>query len=364
MVVGSWLPRIPEIRDRLALDLGALGVTLALGGVGSLLGSSLSGVTVGRLGARRTAIIAAAFLYLSMPLISVAPTAYLLAATLAVMGFVDAQADVGMNAVGIRVEVSIGRSIMTRLHGLWSLGTLVGSGISALALMFGVGLGPHLTVVAVAGLIVVVVAARLIPEQRGRARLATRSGALALGLVFAGGTAVLIEGTPFDWSAVFLTDVIQTAPALAGAGVIVYTAGMLGGRLAGDHLVDRFSSLRTLISGFGVSIVGLFTVVIGRSAAWALVGFALWGLGISVALPVLYKLAGSHPSFTEGSGLAALTVGTRLGFMVSPALIGMAAGAWSLPTAIAVVVGMAAVASTVAIRLTMGRPVPVHDSLP
>jgi hypothetical protein len=94
----------------------------------------------------------------------------------------------------------------------------------------------------------------------------------------------------------------------------------------------------------------------------ALVGFAFWGLGISVALPVLYKLAGSHPSFGEGSGLAALTVGTRLGFMAAPALIGVTATAWSLPVALAVVVGLAGAASMVAVALTMSTR--GEDSIP
>jgi hypothetical protein len=50
--------------------------------------------------------------------------------------------------------------------------------------------------------------------------------------------------------------------------------------------------------------------------------------------------------------------------MVSPALIGVAATAWSLPTALAVVVGVAAVASMLVIRLTLGSGGSVRDSLP
>ena len=128
VVVGSWLPRLPEIRDRLGIDLGALGLTLALGGLGSLVGSSLSGLVVGRFGARRTAVVAGAAVYFVLPLIAIAPVAVVLALVLAGIGFIDAQADVGMNAVGVRVEEAVGRSVMTRLHGLWSLGTLIGSG--------------------------------------------------------------------------------------------------------------------------------------------------------------------------------------------------------------------------------------------
>ena len=320
VVVGSWLPRLPELRDRLGIDLSALGLTLALGGLGSLIGSSLSGLVVGRFGARRTAVIAGAAVYVVLPLIAVAPVALVLALVLAIIGFIDAQADVGMNAVGVRVEEAVGRSVMTRLHGLWSLGTLIGSGFSALAVLVGIDLGIQLLIVSVIGLGTALYAARLIPETAPRRREGERSGRLALGLMLAGGFAVFIEGAPFDWSALFLVDITGTGEALAGTGVIVFTGGMLIGRLAGDHVVDRFGAIPTLYSGIVVSVLACFFVVGLQTVVTSLIGFAVWGLGISVALPVLYKLAGSHRSFGEGSGLAALTVGTRLGFMVAPAL--------------------------------------------
>ncbi|HJQ90873.1 MAG TPA: MFS transporter [Acidimicrobiia bacterium] len=364
VVVGSWLPRLPELRDRLGIDLSALGLTLALGGLGSLIGSSLSGLVVGRFGARRTAVIAGAAVYVVLPLIAVAPVALVLALVLAIIGFIDAQADVGMNAVGVRVEEAVGRSVMTRLHGLWSLGTLIGSGFSALAVLVGIDLGIQLVIVSVIGLGTALYAARLIPETAPRRREGDRSGRLALGLMLAGGLAVFIEGAPFDWSALFLVDVTGTGEALAGTGVIVFTGGMLIGRLAGDHVVDRFGAIPTLYSGIVVSVLACLFVVGLQTVVTSLIGFAVWGLGISVALPVLYKLAGSHRSFGEGSGLAALTVGTRLGFMVAPALIGVAATAWTLPVALGVIVTLAAVATLVAVRLTIGRPIPVGDSLP
>src|SRR3989337_2480973 len=113
-----------------------------------------------------------------------------------------------------------------------------------------------------------------------------------------------------------------------------------------------------------LSVAAMLLVVLSGSTATALIGFGLWGLGISVALPVLYKLAGSHPSFAEGAGLAALTVGTRLGFMAAPALLGLAATASNLSAALTLVVGLAAAAALVTIRLTVAGGGRVRDSLP
>jgi predicted MFS family arabinose efflux permease len=365
LVVGSWLPRIPELRDRLEIDLAALGLTIAFGGVGSLLGSASSGATVGRFGARRTGLVAAAALYLLLPLLAVVPTAPALALLLSGIGFIDAQADVGMNAAAIRIEESVGRSIMTRLHGLWSLGSLVGAGIGALAVLVGIGLGAQLIGLAVLGIATVLWAGRLVPDSAPRPRSpAPRKRRLALGLVLAGATAAFVEGAPFDWSAIFLVDEMGTSEAVAGTGVILFSAGMLGGRLGGDWVVDRFNPLPTLYTGFALAVLALAVVVTAPEPYVSLIGFTLWGLGVSVAFPILYKLAGSHPALSEGSGLAALTVGNRLGFMVAPALIGAAATAWSLPLAIAVVVGLAAIATAFTIRLTLKGAETMVDSNP
>lgn len=346
------------------MDLDTLGLTLALGGLGALIGSSVSGVVLGRIGARRSAVVGAGLLFLLLPLIAVVPTAFLLGLLLAVLGFVDAQADVGMNQVGVRVEESAGRSIMTRLHGLWSLGTLLGSGLSALAVLSGFRLGPQLAALSVAGLAVVALAARLVPDTAPRPGTGERSGRIALGLIVAGATLVVIEGTPMDWGAIFLIDVTGTTAAVGGTGVIVFTAGMLVGRMAGDYVVDRFRGVPTLFAGIMLSVAAMLLVVLSGSTAIALIGFGLWGLGISVALPVLYKLAGSHPSFAEGAGLAALTVGTRLGFMAAPALLGLVATASNLSAALTLVVGLAAAAALVTIRLTVAGGGRVRDSLP
>jgi predicted MFS family arabinose efflux permease len=360
-VLASWLPRLPEIRDGLGVDLGTLGLALGLGGLGALVGSSVSGVILGKLGSRRSAVLGSFALFATLPLIAVAPNAAVFALVLALFSFLDAQTDVGMNAVGVRVEEQVGRSIMTRLHGLWSLGTLVGSAVSVLVVSAGIGLLPHLAAASLAGLVVVGFAARLVPSTPVRQRVGDRSGKVALGLILAGATAVMIEGAPLDWSAIFLADVAGASAAAAGTGFIVFTAGMLIGRMGGDFVVDRLSGYRTLVAGITLAVASMLLVITSDGMPLALIGFGLWGLGISVALPVLYKIAGSHRSFAEGAGLAALTVGTRLGFMAAPVIIGALADRLGLSAALAWVVVLAAVAS---LRVTLSATSPRADSLP
>lgn len=342
-----------------------LGLVLALGGAGALAGSIMAGRIVRSHGSGRSAVIAAAGLAMTVPLIGVAPSAGALALVLAAVGFLDAVADVGMNAVAIRVEEGLARSIMSRLHGLWSLGSLFGAGVATLAVLGGVGLASQLAVLSVASLAAVMIVARMIPKLPSRA--GTRNGrwAAGTGLLLSGVAVAFLEGLPHDWGAVFLVDETGAGGAVAGTGILILSLGHLVGRMGGDHLVDRFRAAPTLVTGVVLSLIAAGIVALSSSPGTAIVGLGAWGLGVSVAFPVLYKLAGAHRGFGEGSGLGALVFGNRLGFIAQPALVGAGAAVWGLPFAVAATVTVAAAASLIALRLTLGRTgavAPASDS--
>ena len=68
-----------------------------------------------------------------------------------------------------------------------------------------------------------------------------------------------------------------------------------------------------------------------------LVGFFVAALGVSVIFPRLYDMAAQAPG-RPGSGLAALTAGTRIAGVGAPIVVGsLAATSLSVGTAIAVV---------------------------
>ena len=347
VVLGSWLPRLPELRDRFGLGLASVGLALAVGGLGGLAGSALSGVVVGRVGARQSALWPAAAVMVLLPLLALVPHALLFASVLGLIAVTDAVADVGMNALAARVEEARGRSIFTRVHGVWSLGSLSGAAVSTAAVAGGVGLAPQLVVTAGACLAAVVWAAHLLPESevRPRPEAAAGRGVVALWLAIAGAGAAFVEATPSDWSALYLSDVLGAVAPTAGAGFLGLTLGMVVGRMGGDFIVDRIGPGRTLAGALAFVAVAVALMTSTSNLIVALIAFTVWGLGVSVLLPLMYRLAGSHPAFAEGHGLAALTQGSRLGFLAGPAAIGSMAEATTLPVAFVVVVGLALLAT-------------------
>ena len=86
-----------------------------------------------RFGSRRVAWVSSVAIAANLTLIGLAPSWLALAAVLAVAGALDSYADIGANAHGLRVERIYGRSILNSLHGVWSIGAVVGGAMGATA---------------------------------------------------------------------------------------------------------------------------------------------------------------------------------------------------------------------------------------
>src|SRR4029078_5355220 len=65
------------------------------------------------------------------------------------LGFANGAWDVAMNVQGASVEQHLGRSIMSRYHAGFSLGTVAGAGIGAVMVLASVSVTVHLLVVAI-----------------------------------------------------------------------------------------------------------------------------------------------------------------------------------------------------------------------
>ena len=346
---ASWLPRIPELRDRLDIGLGALGAVLLGTGLGGLLASAAGGALVDRLGSRRSCVTAAVLLSAGLPLVGVASTPLALAGVLVGLGAVDVLADIGMNVQAAQVQREASGSVIQRFHAAWSIGALSGAAVASAAAATGVPLRTHLLVTAVALVCTVGFAARHLspvddapaPHPDGGSR---RAPVLVLLAAVALAMAV-VEGAPGEWAAVFGTDVHEAGPGVAGLGFLAMSAGMVTGRVAGDAATDRLGPDRVLRSALAIVGCGLGVVVLSPGIAVALAGFALIGLGVSVLFPALYLTAADREGIPAGLGLGVMSTGARLGFLVSPPLVGAIAGATSLRLSLGVVVGSGAVAA-------------------
>jgi fucose permease len=97
---------------------------------------------------------------------------------------------------------------------------------------------------------------------------------------------------------------------------------MLIGRFRGDRIIDRIGESRLLLTSLGAVALGVGTLLVAPNAIVALVGFGLWGLGVSVMFPQIYLMAARANPQRPGAGLATMTLAQRGGFMAATASMG------------------------------------------
>ncbi|MFG3499103.1 MFS transporter [Streptomyces sp. NPDC047928] len=344
-VTGSFATRIPWIQDHAGVGAGQLGLALAFPALGASVAMPLAGAISHRFGARTAlrGLLALWTLALSLP--SLAPNVYGLCAALFVFGATAGMSDVAMNAMGVEVESRLHRSIMSSLHGMWSVGALLGSAAGTVAAHFGTDARVHHLVAALAltGLGALfcrgVLDLRSAPDEDPPPRFALPpKSALVIGAI--GFCGVFAEGASLDWSAVYLRDELETSAGLAAASTTAFALTMAVARLVGDRIVDRFGAVRTVRVGGVAATAGGVLVVLAPHPAAALAGFGLLGLGVAVVVPLAFAAAGrSGPNPSQAiAGVATITYTSGL---IAPSAMGAVADATSLTVSFALVTVLA-----------------------
>jgi hypothetical protein len=145
---------------------------------------------------------------------------------------------------------------------------------------------------------------------------------------------------------VHLENTLDATPAVAALGPALFGGSAAVGRVAGHGLAERVSEQGLLAGGATLGAAGTLLAALAGAPAVALVGIAVAGLGTSVCAPMLIGLAGRLAGPDQrASAVATVTTLAYTGFLVGPVAVGVAAGAASLPAALA---GVAAIAIVLA----------------
>ncbi|MFI9789116.1 MFS transporter [Kitasatospora sp. NPDC051984] len=345
-VTGTFVSRIPWIKDQLDLSPGQLGLALVFPAIGASIAMPLAGGIVHRFGARAALQGLLSLWCLSLALPALSPHLVVLCLSLFIYGATSGMSDVAMNAQGVEVEKRLGRSIMSGLHGMWSLGGLVASGFGVLAAHQQVDARIQFAVTALVLVLLAQIVSRGVLDVRPavdeeappRFALPPKE-ALLIGLV--GFCAVFAEGASMDWSGVYLRDVTGASASIAAACFTAFAATMAAARLAGDAVIRSLGPVRTVRVSGAVAGVGGLLVVVTDSPYLAIPGFALIGIGIAVVVPLAFAAAGragTNPSQSI-AGVATITYTSGL---VAPAVVGGIAQASSLTVSFLVVTLLAA----------------------
>ncbi|WP_315094440.1 MFS transporter [uncultured Cellulomonas sp.] len=375
VLYANLVPRLPEVKDRLDLSNTELGTAIAAMPLGALAAGLLAPLLIQRLGSAAVASFGLVALAVSVAAVPLAGGWALLAGLFFVAGALDAIIDVAQNAHGFRVQRLYGRSIVNAFHGLWSVGAVLGGLLGAAAAGLEVPLGAHLTTSGVVFAVVAVLAYRFllrgpedaertgdvadaepVPGSRSLRQVARPTVLLLATLGVLAACGAFVEDAGSSWGALYLRGEVSVGAAAAGLAFVALQVAMTVGRLTGDRVVDRFGQRRVARTGGFAIALGMGLALGVPSLATTLVGFALAGLGVATLIPAVMHTADELPGLPAGVGLTVVSWLLRVGFLVSPMLVGLVADASSLRVALLAVVAAGVVVAVVGRVLVAGAP--------
>ncbi|NUW02302.1 MFS transporter [Streptomyces sp. CAI 127] len=363
---ANLLPRYPQIKEDLAIGNGAYGLAVAAFPAGAITAGLAAGLLIRRMGSARVAVLGTLLTGAGILAAGLAPSVALFATALFLAGAMDALTDVAQNAHGLRVQRLYGRSILNSFHAVWSIGAVTGGLMAAGAMSLGLSLGVHLAVSAVVLVAAAVAALRFClpgpdngpeetgpeetgPEETGRkksgpegltaegARGTSRVGVVLAALVLIATAGTLVEDAGNSWAALYLSDALHASAALAASGFIALVGAQFIGRLIGDRLVDRFGQRAVARAGGLITAVGMGLALSVPTLPGTILGFALAGFGVATLVPAAMHEADALPGLKPGSGLTIVSWLMRLGFLLSPPIVGQVADAAGLRTGLLVI---------------------------
>lgn len=333
--MASWAPLVPFAKERLAVDDAVLGLLLLSLGIGSVVAMLATGILSARYGTKPIIIAGGIGLALALPLLVIAGTPVTLAMALLAFGAALGSIDVAMNIHAVEVERAAGQPLMSGFHALFSIGGFAGSAVMTALLSF--HLGP-LACALICSVLMLIAMALAWPRLLRRAQaqegpLFVLPHGIVLLLALLAAVTFLIEGAMLDWGALLVIGKGLVSETQGGIGYIVFSIAMTAGRLGGDAVVARIGDRTTLVGGSLLAVAGLAVLLLAPSAAVAIAGFLLIGLGASNLVPVLFRGAAMQTAMPTGLAVASITTAGYAGVLVGPAGIGFIAHAVGLPAA-------------------------------
>lgn len=353
-VFANLVPRYPAIVDQLGLANAQFGLAVAAFPLGALLAGLAAGVLIRRFRSSRVAVAGMALTSAGIFVAGTSPAWGLLAAGLFAAGAMDAITDVAQNSHGLRVQRLYRRSIINSFHAVWSIGAVLGGLMGTAAAAWGVPLTVHL---AVSGALFTLLAAAcypfLLPGGEPEATEPATGGTAvghpssvkphlrrygilaALVLIAMAGT--LVEDAGSSWAALYLVNGLNASAPVAGLGFVALVGAQFAGRLMGDRLVDRFGQRAVAQAGGAVAAAGMGLALAFPSVPGTVIGFAAAGLGVATLVPAAMQSADALPWLRPGTGLTVVSWLMRLGFLLSPPVVGAVADAAGLRVGLLVI---------------------------
>lgn len=339
---ASWAARIPDIQAKFQLSEGELGTLLLCLPIGSLVGLPIAGWSVHHYGSRIVILICSFAYALTLPLIGLVPSIWVIVPVLASFGLLGNIMNISLNTQALGLEDQLGKSILASFHGLWSMAGFTGAGLGAGMIFLQFSPAAHYGVVSLLSVVIILFSQKyVIKDKREDAeagglvlkkpdQLLLRVGVIA----FLG---MMAEGCMFDWSGVYFKKIVEAEPALVSVGYVCFMGAMAAGRFVTDKATNRYGKLPVLQVSGVLIFMGLVLAVVLPNLYSAAFGFLLVGFGVASIVPVAYGIAGRSKLYSPSVALALVSTLSFFGFLIGPPVIGFIGELFNLKVSFALI---------------------------
>jgi fucose permease len=349
---AAMVARIPAIRETLDLSTGRLGLLMLCFSGGALAGLPIAGPVVHRMGVRSAVVVGGGTVSVGLAGLGTAlllPSVPLAAAGMALIGMGNGVWDVAINVEGVDLERRVGGLLLPRLHGVFSIGTMVGAGIGTATAAARIPLAAQLVALAViVPVSLALLSRRFLAERSAPSRSASSRGAgllaawreprtLVIGLLVFG--FAFTEGSANDWTAIALVDGHRAGEAMGALAYWVFVTAMTIGRLGGGPLVSRAGRATVLRGSAATATLGLLLVLFGHSIPLVLAGPLLWGIGSALGFPLGISSAGDGAPERAAARVSVVSSIGYTAFLAGPPVLGLLAGHVGILRALLLVLG-------------------------
>lgn len=333
LLFSTWVTYIPHVAEKLHITEGKIGGALFFSALGSFMIIPVCNWLVARLGIGRMTFFALLFLSTAIfgPLL--APNYPCLCIALLFLGMSTGTFVITINTLTATIEKSDNVFIMSGSHGFFSAGAMIGASLGG---VLSARLNSPLLHMSIMAAVVLSVQLYFRPSyyrikgEKASSEKKMHHSLKPLILVAMVGLIVMVsEGAVADWSALYLKNVAKLKLDLLGFGYAGFSLMMALGRFIGDWISHRLSSWKIISMGFACSLAG-FALVLQPFGLLSIPGFAIVGLGFSVIVPEVYRIASRTEGIETTAGVSFIAGTANIGFLIGPVMLGFIAELYTL----------------------------------
>jgi MFS family permease len=341
---SSWTSRIPGIKESLKLNDAHFGTLLFMMPLGLIITMPFTGKLLDHYKSRFIMLIGAMMYNIVLAFLGFSRYTWVLGIFLFFFGSSRNLMNLSINAQAIGVQALYSRSIMSSFHAVWSMAGFAGAAFGYLMVTFNIIPAWHLLGVSfILSALTLYYYKDALDQQpdhkhkRSIFRLPPK-GMLIFSLICF--TSMACENTMYDWSGIYIRQVLHGTKAIATIAFVVYMVAMTTGRMIGDRMADRYGIQKVLAASGVLISAGFGITVLSPFISLTLFGYLLTGFGVSCVVPFVFSLAGKIPMSNPGAALASVSSLGYLGFLLVPPMIGYVSEATSLRVSFAIIAVM------------------------